>query len=100
MSSVPLSDGCKSPTKMHGTSSCGCASSVITSIESKRRLLSQAVAVVSQDVTTPKSQFTSVSACDHGFTDGQGTSGGLRKSCAVDASSRHIETRDPVLFYR
>ena len=73
-------------------SSCGCASSVITSIESKRRLLSQAVAVVSQDVTTPKSQFTSVSACDHGFTDGQGTSGGLRKSCAVDASSRHIET--------
>ena len=46
MSSVPLSDGCKSPMKMHGTSSCGCASSVITSIESKRRLLSQAVAVV------------------------------------------------------
>ena len=46
MSSVPLSDGYKSPMKMHGTSSCGCASSVITSIESKRRLLSQAVAVV------------------------------------------------------
>ena len=46
MSSVPLSDGCKSPMKMHGTSSCGCASSVITSIESKRRLLSQAMAVV------------------------------------------------------
>jgi hypothetical protein len=41
-----------------------------------------------QHVTTPKSQFTSVSACDHCFTDGQGTTGGLRKSCAVDASSR------------
>ena len=87
MSSVPLSDGYKSPMKMHGTSSCGCASSVITSIESKRRLQSQAVAVVSQDVSI-LSQFTSVSACDHCFTDGQGTAGGLRKSCAVDASSR------------
>ena len=61
--SVPLSDGCKSPMKMHGTSSCGCASSVITSIESKRRLQSQAVAVVSQDVSI-LSQFTSVFACD------------------------------------
>ena len=46
MSSVPLSDGSKSPMKMHRTSSYGCASSVITSIESKRRLQSQAVAVV------------------------------------------------------
>ena len=63
MSSVPLSDGCKSPMKMHGTSSYGCASSVITSIESKRRLQSQAVAVVSQDVSI-LSQFTSVFACD------------------------------------
>ena len=44
MSSVPLSDGCKSPMKMHRTSSCGCASSVITSIESKRRLQREAVA--------------------------------------------------------
>ena len=93
MSSVPLSDGCKSPMKMHGTSSCGCASSVRTSIESKRRLLSQAVAVV----TTCDNFFRSsllflLVTCDHGFTDGQGTAGGLRKSCAVDASSRH---RDP-----
>ena len=63
MSSVPLSDGCKSPMKMHGTSSCGCASSVITSIGSKRRLQSQAVAVVSQDVSI-LSQFTSIFACD------------------------------------
>ena len=47
---VPLSYGCKSPMKMHGTYSCGCASSAITSIGSKTRLQSQ-VAVVSQDVS-------------------------------------------------
>ena len=90
MSSVPLSDGCKSPMKMHRTSSCGCASSVITSIGSKRRLQREAVACRGSryNMWQLLSQFTSVSACDHCFTDGQGTAGGLSKSCAVDASSR------------
>ena len=61
MSSVPLSDGCKSPTKMHRTSSYGCASSVTTSIGSKRRLQREAVVVTTCDnskVAVP--QFTTV----------------------------------------
>ena len=67
MSSVPLSDGRKSPTKMHRTSSCGCASSVTTSIGSKRRLQREAVVVTTCD-NSKVAVHNSVFACDHGFT--------------------------------